>query len=219
MNTEDSRRDEAKTDDGEPSMEDILASIRRILSDDGKEDEPEDFEETVTVDPARSADPPPEDPDNVVEFSTSAPQAEDAASADADRIFEPAPSPFDAAVDDNPFDAPPPPASPQPRSQLTATASNVLELTPQMRLAAEQALMSGTTRDQSTDVLTQLARAILEQRELTVASSQVTLEGMVREMLRPLLREWLDQNLPHLIERLVKREIDQIVNRAERRER
>ncbi|MBT4219911.1 MAG: DUF2497 domain-containing protein, partial [Rhodospirillaceae bacterium] len=38
---------------------------------------------------------------------------------------------------------------------------------------------------------------------------------MVREMLRPLLREWLDRNLPYLIERLVKREIDKMVNRAD----
>ena len=33
--------------------------------------------------------------------------------------------------------------------------------------------------------------------------------------MRPLLREWLDRNLPYLIERLVKKEIDKMVNRAE----
>jgi cell pole-organizing protein PopZ len=38
---------------------------------------------------------------------------------------------------------------------------------------------------------------------------------MIREMLRPMLREWLDRNLPYLIERLVKREIDDMINRAE----
>ncbi len=46
----------------------------------------------------------------------------------------------------------------------------------------------------------------------------MTLESMVREMLRPLLKQWLDRNLPYLIERLVKREIDLMVNRAERLE-
>ena len=40
--------------------------------------------------------------------------------------------------------------------------------------------------------------------------------GIVREMLKPILREWLDRNLPYLIERLVKKEIDLMVNRAER---
>ena len=33
---------------------------------------------------------------------------------------------------------------------------------------------------------------------------------------RDMVREWLDQNLPYLIERLVKKEIDHMVNRAER---
>jgi len=37
-------------------------------------------------------------------------------------------------------------------------------------------------------------------------------------MLRPLLKEWLDRNLPYLIERLVKKEIDRMVNRAEKLE-
>ena len=46
----------------------------------------------------------------------------------------------------------------------------------------------------------------------------MTLEGIVREMLKPILREWLDRNLPYLIERLVRREIDLMVNRAERLE-
>jgi len=41
---------------------------------------------------------------------------------------------------------------------------------------------------------------------------------LIREILRPLLREWLDQNLPYLIERLVKKEIDHMINRAERLE-
>jgi len=50
------------------------------------------------------------------------------------------------------------------------------------------------------------------------SSKDLTLEGMVREMLKPILREWLDRNLPYLIERLVKKEIDTMVNRAERLE-
>ena len=37
-----------------------------------------------------------------------------------------------------------------------------------------------------------------------------TLEGLVREMLRPMLRDWLDQNLPSLVESMVAREIERI---------
>ncbi|NIJ06936.1 hypothetical protein FHS31_000518 [Sphingomonas vulcanisoli] len=34
-----------------------------------------------------------------------------------------------------------------------------------------------------------------------------TLDGLVREMLRPMLKQWLDANLPELVERVVAREI------------
>ena len=79
-----------------------------------------------------------------------------------------------------------------------------------------EGLVSTATYRASTDVLGDLARAILGQRELQVGGSDIPLEGMVREMMRPLLKEWLDQNLPYLIERLVKKEIDLMINRAER---
>ncbi|NJO56130.1 MAG: DUF2497 domain-containing protein [Rhodospirillales bacterium] len=65
-------------------------------------------------------------------------------------------------------------------------------------------------------MLAHLAKAILDRRDIAVGARDVTIEGMIREMLRPLLREWLDRNLPYLIERLVKKEIDLMVNRAER---
>jgi uncharacterized protein len=37
-----------------------------------------------------------------------------------------------------------------------------------------------------------------------------TLEDLVREMLRPMLKSWLDDNLPALVERLVRAEIDRV---------
>jgi len=93
----------------------------------------------------------------------------------------------------------------------------MLELTPDM-IATD--IMSEPTHQSSTDVLSELAAAILDRRDLAVDASRtdMTLEGIVREMLKPILREWLDRNLPYLIERLVRREIDLMVNRAERLE-
>jgi len=44
-----------------------------------------------------------------------------------------------------------------------------------------------------------------------VRSGETSLEGMVREMLRPMLADWLDKNLPPLVERLVAVEIARIV--------
>lgn len=40
-----------------------------------------------------------------------------------------------------------------------------------------------------------------------------TLEGLVREMLRPMLKDWLDANLPHMVEGMVAREIARITGR------
>ena len=82
-------------------------------------------------------------------------------------------------------------------------------------VASHEEIVSGRTIQVSTDVLSQLARAILDQRDIAVGNRDLTMEGMVRQMLRPILREWLDRNLPYLIERLVKKEIDLMVNRAE----
>ena len=105
-----------------------------------------------------------------------------------------------------------PAAAPMP-----AAMEAILELTPDM-VATD--IMSEPTQKASTDVLSELAAAILDRRDLAVDASRtdMTLEGIVREMLKPILREWLDRNLPYLIERLVKREIDLMVNRAERLE-
>lgn len=46
-----------------------------------------------------------------------------------------------------------------------------------------------------------------------VRSGETSLEGLVREMLRPMLAEWLDANLPGMVEDLVKAEISRIAGK------
>ncbi|TQF77159.1 DUF2497 domain-containing protein, partial [Elioraea sp. Yellowstone] len=46
--------------------------------------------------------------------------------------------------------------------------------------------------------------------ETLVGYANLTLEQMVREEIRPLLKAWLDENLPPLVERLVKAELERI---------
>jgi uncharacterized protein len=46
-----------------------------------------------------------------------------------------------------------------------------------------------------------------------VRSGETSLEGLVRDMLRPMLAEWLDRNLPEMVERLVKAEIARIAGK------
>jgi cell pole-organizing protein PopZ len=107
-------------------------------------------------------------------------------------------------------------------SNAFSTESNILELTQQMiaqppsAIGAGDSILSNGPSANSTDALQELAKALLSKRDIAIGNKDMTLEGLVREILRPLLREWLDQNLPYLIERLVKKEIDHMVNRAER---
>lgn len=171
--------DAAQEDGAEPSMEDILASIRRILA----EEEEEEGSEEVAAAP----EPTP----------------------------EPEPEPVMAAPEPEPVMAAPEPAPPPPPPPMPSEMEEILELTPDMVAAPE--LVSSPTFQSGADMLSELAKAILDQRDMSVGGSRdITLETMVREMLKPILREWLDRNLPYLIERLVKKEIDKMINRAER---
>ena len=236
----------------EPSMEDILASIRRILSEDGEEEgakaapaaaapapeAPPAEDDMAAAMEAMEAEEPEEEMDMAAAMESM--EAEEPAAPEAAPIqvelaedepepapvaAEPAPTPVAAAAPaaaaPTPVavaaPAPPPPAPARPGGE--PDISSILDLTKEMITSVpegSEGLVSTATYRASTDVLGDLARAILGQRELQVGGSDITLEGMVREMMRPLLKEWLDQNLPYLIERLVKKEIDLMINQAER---
>jgi uncharacterized protein len=189
-----------KPDAQEPSMDDILASIRRILADDAA------AAHGPAAEPARAglpADPPEDD------FAP-APEPAERSAAPSDEDFSAAGS----AYSDAPASGP---SADVFEQRAAAAAGDIFMLSPEMRAGGHK-LVSEQAAEDSTDVLSQLARAILDRRDMAVSTRDVTLEGIVREMLRPLLREWLDRNLPYLIERLVRKEIDLMVNRAERLE-
>ena len=211
----------------EPSMEDILASIRRILS--------EEEEEAAAGQPAAAASAPAPVPTPAAAPATAAPppmaepelepapmpEQEMALAMEPEPMQEMAADPFaqalEPAYEPEPEPMPQHHAAPPPRAHMPEPMADVLQLTPDMITTD---IMSAPTVRASTDVLAELARAILDRRDVSISrsSKDLTLEGMVREMLKPILREWLDRNLPYLIERLVKKEIDTMVNRAERLE-
>ena len=58
-----------------------------------------------------------------------------------------------------------------------------------------------------------LARSLAAGRPTQVWAGGPTLEDIVRSELRPLLKEWLDSNLPPMVERLVRAEIDRVAGR------
>ncbi len=47
-----------------------------------------------------------------------------------------------------------------------------------------------------------------------VRSGETSLEGLTRELLKPMLKEWLDANLPELVESMVEREIARITRKS-----
>jgi cell pole-organizing protein PopZ len=59
-----------------------------------------------------------------------------------------------------------------------------------------------------------LPRERHNETELPLGAAERTLEEMVREMLRPLLQAWLDDHLPAIVERLVREEIGRVVGEA-----
>lgn len=71
-------------------------------------------------------------------------------------------------------------------------------------------LLSDTTANATAAVMSQLARhtAITEE-----GHDGITVENIVRELLKPMLRNWLDMNLPSMVEKMVARELDRLSKR------
>ena len=59
-----------------------------------------------------------------------------------------------------------------------------------------------------------LVRTLTAERTMQVHGGGPTIEDIVRAEMRPLLKQWLDTNLPPLVERLVRAEIERVVGRA-----
>lgn len=95
---------------------------------------------------------------------------------------------------------------PQTSAVTSLPEEDVLELgeTP----AKEEALVSGKAAKASKAALAALSSVTIDPR-----AGENTLEGLVREMLRPMLKEWLDTNLPELVERVVSREVARVIGR------
>ena len=196
----------------EPSMEEILASIRRIISDDDKEMEaaaqeneeaPEDEEELAVEEMVAMAEPEPEpepvaeevddDDDDILDLT-------DMEAPDPEPLFEeqaykePEPEPIAPPVSPSP--APPPAPTPAPDNLVSPP----------------QAGEASGSFERLTEKLNE------DYSELPIGNGAVTLEGLTRELVRPMLKEWLDQHLPMMVERLVREEIERLVMQSQRRD-
>jgi len=199
----------------EPSMEEILASIRRIIADD-------DAAKT----PAKAAEPkPPAPPPRSAAPRPAAPAAPAPSAAnsqdDIDAMF-------------GSLDAP----DTAPAAELAQP--DILDLTEAMEASAAQAAGFRADVDfnetpQAPPVANTVAEArrqfqqSMPERSLLAPSTTAavdtafntlaqtvlvknarTLDEMVAEMLRPMLKAWLDDNLPGMVERIVRDEIERV---------
>ena len=153
----------------EPSMEEILSSIKRIIAEEGDAATASRGRRAAKMPPV--ALPPVDDEDDgdeVLELSEPAP--------------EPAPLPQPLAIG-----------------------------APDVPHRAAEPILSERTAEATRGPLEALSRMVVRPETPTATSD--TLEGLVRELLKPMLREWLDANLPQVVETMVAREIARITGR------
>ena len=216
----------------EPSMEEILASIRRIIADDDAA-KPARPPEPAPAKPAAAA---PAAPPPVAGHSQEEVDAMladlDAAKPAAPKPEPPRPAPPKPEAQPAPSDvldlteamaAPPapPPVQPAPSFRTIDAASDVVftdrapEPAEPARVAeetrrasepsavADRSLMSSATAAAVDSAFNSLAHTVL-------GNNARTLEDLVKEMLRPMLKSWIDDNLPGLVERIVRAEIERV---------
>ena len=164
----------------EPSMEEILASIRNIIAEER--------------DPAKSADPKATPP----RPATASPVPQIVHSRHA-----PATQPAASGLPQKPESARAPEAeAPQILALLQPGPAEPASLEEQ-RTAKDEPLLSVETAAAVTTAFALLSA------NLAARSAEIA-DGVVRETLRPLLKTWLDDNLPAIVERLVGAEIERL---------
>ena len=165
-----------KSSEQEPSIEEILASIRQIIADDD--------EEPAKPDPQPAAAPVKDDVLELTDVIRDEPEEE--------RIV------VDLRDHEEELPPPPPPRrAPEPEPEPEPEGSILTD-------NAAHAALQGFAR---------LAARTPVERQSHLAG--ITLEDIVRDLMRPMLRDWLDQNLPPLIEKLVAKELQRLARQAQ----
>ena len=196
----------------EPSMEEILASIRRIISDDNEQVETTEEQAAVEeIVPQEEVVQAVEEPLPVEELAAPTPDEDededdevldltDMDAADPEPLFEE--QAYQAPVTPSPAPTPEPVHPPTPAP-----------------VEEKESLVSTPQAVETMDEFSRLGRKLYEDvQELPIGNGAVTLEGLVRELVRPMLKEWLDQHLPITVERLVREEIERLVMQSQRKD-
>ncbi len=179
----------------EPSMEEILASIRRILTEEESEraaanagDEQDDdilvLDSTAMVPPAAGE---PLSSEPTLDSKGVAGQVPD---GEADFIPE-------SVV--------------QPRQSLSTLNEKENHMDDQVQ--SPEGLVGDKVASEIANTVGSLVRSVSAERAVHIGRAGVTLEDLVREEVKPVLKAWLDSHLPSLVERVVRAEIGRVVDR------
>jgi cell pole-organizing protein PopZ len=205
----------------EPTMDEILASIRRIISED---DTPPDTAAPSHVASSVETLSPPEPVAEPIHAVEAASEPEPAAHFDP--VAEPEPEPkakAEPAIEPEPVAEPEPAVEPEP---VAATHSGAVA-TAEPQPIEEGTEMAGATTEKSEseplvdDGAAAAAASAFDRLNTAVKSvaptptpgplmpSGLTLEDITKDLLRPMLKSWLDENLPII----VKAQVDEAVAR------
>lgn len=197
----------------EPTMEEILASIRRIISEDdapaaeaapAPEPEPAPAPEAspalMDVAPSFLEPEPVAEEEEILDLTDryEAPPAESIGDLDVHApVEEPEPEPFPTAF------AEPEPA-PTPVAYEPAPAAAV----------EPEALVSATASASAASAFAGLTASLARPEPVPTGGVGPTIDDLARSLLRPMLKDWLDANLPGIVEAAVKKEVERIARSA-----
>ncbi|MDF1586627.1 DUF2497 domain-containing protein [Marinimicrococcus flavescens] len=195
-----------RKDAQEPSMEEILSSIRRIIADDQEEPKkPAATPFQPAADEKAKAAAPAEEEDDVLELTEVV----------SKKSAETPPAP---AVELHP----PQPAAPQKPARglqqevgKIQPAKDMPKEGPKVAAQDSEHLVSQNVANASTSALAKLTRAVAPEDRPVNGNGGKTIEQLVVELMRPMLKDWLDQNLPGIVERVVEQEVKKLARRAE----
>ena len=210
--------EEAKSQQ-EPSMEEILASIRRIISEDdtgeaksedsaveeGVEENDDVLELTDVVEdeePVAEAEPAEED---VAEVAEEEPQSQD----DIDSLFDEA----DSSNTEDEIELVE--EEDEPAAEIVEEVVPEPVPVPVAAVAPEGSLLDDAPATAATGSLSGLVAAVDAAHGTPIGNGNRTIEDLVKEVMRPMIKEWLDDNLPALVERVVRREVERLSRTAE----
>ena len=175
--------------ENEQSVEEILASIRKIIS-----------EEDSSLQTANADDVSEEsiDFDDILELSNPLPDEDDEKSDVSDENT--AATSTDAQNKGNFNDG--------EKSNASSSSVELHENNGEEKVDLVEGLLSSSTAAISSAALAELRNVNNEQDRQVGQNSSV--EDLVKELLRPMLKQWLDSNLPNMVEALVRQEIERI---------